>query len=344
MEREELDLLLDGARRWFAEHAPLSERVARFRQGHLAPTGSWAALAGLGWLALPLPEEAGGFGAPASACFELLRLAGRDARPEALDLHLLLAPLLVRLAPELAASLSAGTLRLAMADLQPEAERPRRDAEQLSGRTGALLGAEHATHALLPLASGGLALLELAAAGVSREPARWVDGRATARLQLDRTTVRHWPGLAEQAVDRAAAALVADATGVFEAAFELTLDYLKQRMQFGKPLSANQALQHRMAEIFCDLQQALALTERLAQEIDAEAAGPWPTLPVAKSFVGRRVLRGVGALIQVTGGIAVTEEYRLTHWYRRLHVNARCFGAAEAQLNRIEVRRQLLAA
>ena len=99
-----------------------------------------------------------------------------------------------------------------------------------------------------------------------------------------------------------------------------------------------------MAEIFCDLQQALALTERLAQEIDAEAAGPWPTLPVAKSFVGRRVLRGVGALIQVTGGIAVTEEYRLTHWYRRLHVNAQCFGAAEAQLNRIEVRRQLLAA
>ena len=89
MEREELDLLLDGARRWFAEHAPLSERVARFRQGHSAPVGSWDALADLGWLALPLPEEADGFGAPAGACFELLRLAGRDARPEALDLSLI---------------------------------------------------------------------------------------------------------------------------------------------------------------------------------------------------------------------------------------------------------------
>lgn len=340
MEREELDLLLDGAKRWFAEHAPLAERVARFRDGHHAPAGAWAALAELGWLALPLPEAAGGFGASTQEGFELLRLAGRDARPEPLDLHLLLAPLLAQQAPELATPLADGSLRLAMADA-----RGLQWAEgRLSGQAGTLLGGAQASHALLPLASGGLALLDLAAPGVAHTPARLVDGRATAQLRLAQAPARHWSGLATQALDRGAAALVADATGVFEAAFELTLEHLKQRTQFGKPLSANQALQHRMAEIFCDLQQALALADRLAQEIDADAAGPWPVLPVAKSFVGRRVLRGVGALIQVTGGIAVTEDYRLTHWYRRLHVNAQCFGAAEAQLARIDVRRQLLAA
>jgi len=124
----------------------------------------------------------------------------------------------------------------------------------------------------------------------------------------------------------------------------MTLDYLRQRVQFGKPLAAQQAIQHRMAEVFCDLQQQLALTGRLAAEIDAAPAGAWPMLPVAKSFVGRRVLRGVGALIQLSGGIAVTEEYRLTHLYRRLHVAAQLHGAAEAQLARIDVRATLLAA
>ncbi|MDB5848338.1 MAG: acyl-CoA dehydrogenase domain protein, partial [Rhodoferax sp.] len=114
--------------------------------------------------------------------------------------------------------------------------------------------------------------------------------------------------------------------------------------QFGKPLSAQQAVQHKMAEIFCDLQQLLALAGRLATEIDTAPGGPWPTLAPAKSFIGRRALRACGQLVQVSGGIAVTEEYKLGHFYRRLHVAAALFGNAEQQLARIDIRRQLLAA
>ena len=69
-----------------------------------------------------------------------------------------------------------------------------------------------------------------------------------------------------------------------------------------------------------------------------------PTLAPAKAFVGRRALRAAGQLIQVSGGIAVAEEYKLTHCNRRLHVAAALFGSAEAQLARIDVRAQLLAA
>lgn len=345
MDHDDLTLLLDTAERWFAGHAPLAERVAAFRTGHHEPEGAWAQIAEMGWTALTLPESQGGFGASTAQAFELLRRAGRDARPEPLGLHLLLAPRLAQALPDCASALAEGRLRLAMADLPQRGGSLRWDDHTLSGTVPVVDGLEHATHLLVPLSGEGapLLLIDLAAPGVARTPARLVDGRATARLAFDRVPAR-LAGDAAQALDLAAAAQVADCSGIFESAFEMTLDYLKQRVQFGKPLSAQQAIQHRMAEVFCDLQQQLALANRLAAEIDVAPQGPWATLPVAKSFVGRRALRGVGALIQLSGGIAVTEEYRLTHLYRRLHVAAQLFGAAEAQLARIDVRATLLAA
>lgn len=346
MEHDDLTLLLDTAERWFAGNAPLAERVAGFRQGVQEPAGAWARFAEMGWTALTLPEAQGGFGASAAAAFELLRRAGRDARPEPLSLHLLLAPRVAQALPALAEPLAAGRVRLAMADRPRRGAALRWDGATLSGTAPVIDGLDHATHLLVPLdgpAAAPLLLVDLAAPGIATTPGRLVDGRRTARLDFERVPAQA-AGEAAAALDRAAAAQVADASGVFEAAFTMTLAYLKQRVQFGKPLSAQQAVQHRMAEVFCDLQQQLALAGRLAAEIDAAPGGPWATLPVAKSFVGRRVLRGVGALIQLSGGIAVTEDYALTHLYRRLHVGAQLFGAAEEQLARIDVRRTLRAA
>ena len=346
MDHDDLTLLLDTAERWFAGHAPLADRVATFRAGQHEPAGAWAAFAEMGWTALTLPEAQGGFDAGAVAAFELLRRAGRDARPEALGPHLLLAPGVAQAQPELAEPLIAGGMRLAVADRPQRGGTLRWDGALVSGAVPVVDGLEHATHLLVPQAATAdapLLLVDLAAPGIVRTPARLGDGRATARLAFERVPASV-AGDAARALDLAAAAQVADCSGVFETAFEMTLAHLKQRVQFGKPLSAQQAIQHRMAEVFCDLQQQLALAGRLAAEIDATPAGPWATLPVAKSFLGRRVLRGVGALIQLSGGIAVTEEYQLTHLYRRLHVAAQLFGAAEAQLARIDVRTTLLAA
>lgn len=345
MDHDDLTLLLDTAERWFADHSPLADRVTAFRDGQHEPDGAWAQFAEMGWTALTLPEARGGFGAGAAQAFELLRRAGRDARPEPLGLHLLLAPHVVQALPALAEPLIAGEMRLAMADVPQRSSALRWDGTALSGTLPVIDGLGHATHLLVPLAAQAkapLLLVDLAAPGITCTPARLVDGRSTARLLFERVQAQP-AGDAALALDLAAAAQVADCSGVFELAFEMTLAYLKQRVQFGKPLSAQQAIQHRMAEVFCDLQQQLALARRLAAEIDAAPAGAWPTLPVAKSFVGRRALRGVGALIQLSGGIAVTEEYQLTHLYRRLHVAALLFGAAEAQLARIDVRTTLLA-
>jgi len=350
MDPEDIALLLTTADRWFAANQPLDTRVAAFRAGHHEAPGAWGQFAEMGWLALTLPEAAGGFGAGCAAAFQLIREAGRDARPEPLALHLVLAPLLARVLPSRAEGLIDGSLRIALADraLGEQAVRSD-DASTLSGLPGVLLGAEHATHWLVPVTQGGgtrLWLVDAGAKGITRRDARLVDSRFTTLPRLDAAPAQPLGGadLAERALDRAAAALVADSAGVLDAAFWLTLDYLKQRQQFGKPLSAQQAVQHKMAEVFCDLQQLLALAGRVAAELDSHPEGPWPTLAPAKAFLGHRALRAAGQLIQVCGGIAVTEEYKLTHLYRRLHVAAALFGSAEAQLARIDVRAQLLAA
>lgn len=346
MDKDDISLLLHTAERWFAEHEPLTERAARVRAGHHTAPSAWRRMAEMGWLSLTLDEARDGFGASCTVAFELLRRAGRDARPEPLDLHLLLAPAVARELPQTAPLLASGVMRLAMADVPQRGSPLEWVAERLSAELALVYGAEYATHVLVPMSGpvgSPLLLVELAQAGVTSRAARLVDARASCQLRLD--GVKANPiGRASLALDLAAAALVADACGTFEAAFELTLDYLKQRVQFGRPLSTQQAVQHRMADIFCDLQQHLALASRLAAEMDIAPEGPWPTLPAAKSFIGRRTLRAVGGLVQLSGGIAVTEEYQLTHLYRRLHVAAQLFGSAEAQLARIDATDALLAA
>lgn len=351
IDQNELNLLLDGAQRWFAENNAFDDRVAAFRDGHREQEGAWQAMADMGWLALSLPESADGFEAGAEACFQFIRLLGKHARPEALDVHFMLAPAVARACPDAAEALMSGQMRLGAVDL-PGAAGQGTDEAALSGRTGPVLGAGATHYVVFVMADGEAAKAVLLAAdadGLRAEPARLIDKRDTVLLNLDHARGvalrQEDTGLRPQALrDLAAAGLVADTAGALEAGFELTLDYLKQRKQFGRPLSQMQAVQHKMAEIFCDVQQMSALTETLGLEIDAAPTGDWPTLPVAKAFVGRRALRGLGQLIQLSGGIGVTEEYKLTHLYRRLHVAATLFGSAETQLKRIQVRETLLAA
>lgn len=356
MDLEEVGLLLDSAERWFSANNPIENRVALFRNGHHEDAGAWRAIAEMGWLALPLPEDAGGFDAGHAAGLALIRRAGRHARPEALDVYMMLAPIVTKALPDASAALIEGRMRLGVADLTQDKESlvvQEGDLPVLDGNAGPVLGAEFATHFIIPARQqNGLPRLVVMAAdalGVTKREARLIDARTTVLLSF-KAAQGQWldvgqeASLAQKALDLAAAGMVADSAGVIEAAFNLTLDYLKQRVQFGKPLSAQQAVQHKMAEVFCDLQQLFALAERLGLEMDGAPHGPWPTLAVAKSFVGRRALRAVGQLVQLSGGIGVTEEYKLTHFYRRLHVAAEMFGAAEAQLARINTRDILLAA
>lgn len=356
MDHDDLELMLASAQRWFSQNNSFDDRVAAFQKGHRQTQKDWQTQADMGWLALPLAESSGGFEASYAARFELISLAGEHARPEALDIHLMLAPAVAQIHPEQAEALATGKMRLGVADL-PHMNGIVVDTANenctLSGNSGPVLGAQNATHYVVFLRDTQqtllAALVSADAPGLAAEPARLIDKRDTALLSLINTPCTwldqvHVGAQPERLRDLVAAGLVADTAGAFEVGFNLTLDYLKQRTQFGRPLSQLQAVQHKMADIFCDVKQILALVERLGLELDTRPEGPWPTLAVAKAFAGRRALRGMGQLIQLSGGIGVTEEYKLTHLYRRLHVAATLFGTAESQLKKMSVRDTLLAA
>ena len=380
MDTHEVDLLMDTATRWFASHA---DQAASLETDGPDATLVWQAYADLGWLALTLPEACGGVGADTQTALRLARLNGRALASTPLELHLMLAPWLLRIGGATpsawAEDLASGAMRLGLADAGRQAVIT---GGCITVQSTEVYGGATATHILVigcdsETARECVALLSADAAGVVRSPARWLDGRPCVRvlaseaaatvlqeaktLEVSREPApapgpkaapepmhepafEPAPDLARQLRLRASTALAADAAGAFEAAFDMTLVYLKQRVQFGKPLSTLQAVQHGMADIFCDLQQLLALVERLGLE-DADGNGADPnTLVATKSQLGRHALRGLGQLIQLSGGIGVTDEYRLGRYYKRLHVAATLFGTFEDVLRELDIRQALVTA
>lgn len=349
MDTHEVEMLMDTATRWFASHA---EQAAGPGPDEAAKV--WQSYADLGWLALTLPEAAGGFGADTRTALRLARLHGRALATSPLELHLLLAPWLLRVgganAQAWADALASGDMRLGLADAGPQAAMSGQSDCRITLPATEVYGGATATHLLVigrdqDTGQARVALMPADGQDVVRSPARWLDGRPCVRLSASNASATglHGAGdLARALRQRASAALAADAAGAFETAFDMTLEYLKQRVQFGKPLSTLQAVQHGMADIFCDLQQLLALVERLGLE-DADGAGVDPaTLAATKSYLGRRALPGLGRLIQLSGGIGVTDEYRLGRCYKRLHVAATLFGTAEEALRELDVRQALM--
>lgn len=351
MDSADTALILSTLERHFQQHAPLDDRLARFREPADPEGNGWQRLAELGAPALPIPEALDGLGAGWAPRFAVLRAAGAAARPEPLALHLAAADWLLErhpeMAAEVAANLAAGEMRLGLAEIRHAG-----DAARLT--TGpALVFGGYASHLLLivtdALGGCGVALAAAGAEGLTLAPARLLDGRPALRVTLA-GCAPGWlvpPGQDDTAVqalrDRLSATLFADAVGAFEAGFSLTLDYLKQRRQFGQALAGFQALQHAMADLYCDLQQGLALQDRLAAEMDL-GAGTSPLLPVAGAFLHRRLLPGLGRMIQVSGGIGMTAEYALGLHYKRVQVAAGLAGDLDTHLARITPEDQLLAA
>lgn len=281
MSHDEMNLLLTSAERWFRDSNPLTDRVMNFRKGNLQSSDSWDKLAEMGWLALPLTEDDGGFEAGYAKCFELIRIAGEHARPEALDMYLMFAPIISKAYPRYTEALMTGEMRLGIADFAKSVTitvDSQGEQGTVSGSSGPVVGAHDATHYIVFGRDAEdvlqAALVVADSEGLERQDGRFLDKRSTVLLSLDDTPglildEEHTNHTAQGLLDLAAAALVADAVGVFETSFKVTLDYLKQRIQFGRPLSQLQAVQHKMAEIFCDVKQLTAIAERLGQEMDA---------------------------------------------------------------------------
>ena len=139
----------------------------------------------------------------------------------------------------------------------------------------------------------------------------------------------------EEAVDRAIAAVAAEAVGLMGALNDMTLDYLKTREQFGQPIGRFQVLQHRMVDMFIAHEEAKSMAMMAAMRIDeADADARKKAMSAAKVQIGKSA-RFVGQqAIQLHGGIGMTDEYAAGHYFKRLTMIDRSFGDNDYHLRR----------
>ncbi|MGB3486035.1 MAG: acyl-CoA dehydrogenase [Mycobacterium sp.] len=151
--------------------------------------------------------------------------------------------------------------------------------------------------------------------------------RRLARIEpLQRRPLGPDPGLA----DMAALLLAAEAVGAATRALELTVDYSKERVQFGRPIGSFQALKHRMADMYVKVQTAGAVVDEAIRE-------PSPSAAALAFVIASEAFADVaGEAIQMHGGIAITAEHDIQLYFKRSHSTAQLLGPARNQLRRLE--------
>lgn len=340
-------LLRDSARRFLEERHPWKEPAAR---GTGDPDAVWRDLAELGWFALALPEEMGGLGADAHRCLLIHQEAGRVMLDAPVTTNLLVAPRLAArpdgraLRPLMDGSVT-GDVRFALVTGSDRRGPLRFAAGTLDGTGAPSFGAAGATHWLV-VAEDAVLCLDAAATPAGREDVRLIDGRTAAVLRFDGTAVPDGAvvatgtaarALGDEAVDLAIAALVADALGALSAGIDLTADYLRNRRQFGQPLASFQAVQHLMADSYCDMEGLASLLLWLGAALDGDPSERRHAARLAKIFLGRQGLAAVSRCIQVTGGMGMAEEYPIGHVFKRLQTAAALAGTADHHLHHLAV-------
>jgi len=188
----------------------------------------------------------------------------------------------------------------------------------------------------------GLFLVDAKAPGVSVRGYPTVDGLRAAEITLtgvkvDADSVIGEPGnafpLIEQVVDSSIAALAAEAVGAMSAMHEITVDFLKQRKQFGVPIGNFQVLQHRAGEMLIALEQArsMAMLATMMSE-EPNAAERRKAIAAAKVQIGRSAKFIGESAIQMHGGIGMTMEYKVGHYFKRVTMIDKMFGDADHHL------------
>jgi alkylation response protein AidB-like acyl-CoA dehydrogenase len=202
----------------------------------------------------------------------------------------------------------------------------------ISGCKTLVLGGAHAESFIVSAIVSGakaptLFLVDATTSGLTRRALPLHDGTWAAELSftgvsVPRDAVLGEPGQGLAALQHglahATAALCAELVGAMEKAIEITAGYLKMRQQFGVPIGSFQALQHRMADMAAELEVARSMLYALLASIaNDDAATRWHTVSQAKALIGRAAKTVCAQAIQLHGGIGMTEEYAMGHYYKR---------------------------
>jgi pimeloyl-CoA dehydrogenase small subunit len=364
---EEQRLIKDSVERLLADQYDFETRKTYMEAPEGFSRQMWSKYAELGLLGLPFEERFGGFGGGPVETMIVAEAFGRALALEPFLATVVLGGGLLRHGGSdeqraaLLPKVGDGSLLLAFAHSERQSRYHLADVGTTARRDGArfvLDGAKtlvlhgDAADKLLVSAriSGerrdprgiGLFLVDASAPGVSRRGYQTIDGQRAAEVTLARVAVEPQAvvgepgeafGLIRRVVDEAIAALCAEAVGGMAAMQELTVEYLKTRRQFGVPIGTFQVLQHRAVDTLIALEQARSMamlaTMMVAEENDAERH---KAIAAAKVQIGRSGRLVGQQAIQLHGGIGMTMEYKVGHYFKRVTAIDTIFGDADHHL------------
>jgi alkylation response protein AidB-like acyl-CoA dehydrogenase len=359
----EQQMLRESASRFVREQYGFEARRKWSAEAGWSPQ-RWGQYAEMGWLSLSIPESLGGLGCSFVETALVVEELGRGMCLEPFVGAAVLAARLIERGdgPGIAAGreqLLGGIADGSVIALLAHSEAGSRyeldgvECRARAGSNGWLLegvkmmvpGAPCATHFIVSarIEGQGIALFLVPRDAVVLETYSLIDGTRAADIALTEVVLGPDAMLAtpacagpllEEALDRAALAQVAEALGCMEAVLALTSEYLKTRHQFGQPIGKFQALQHRMSEMFVEVQETRSILYRGIANLDGDPARRRQAVSAAKVMLGSagRFVGGQG--IQLHGGIGVTDEYQVGHYYKRLLALEKLYGDSDWHLDR----------
>lgn len=360
-------MLRDNAFRFLDEKYTAERREAALSSATGHDAAIWREFADLGWLGLPFLEDDGGFGGGHVEAAILMEAFGRSLVAEPwLAAVILAGQIIARFAgPDhkqaLLPPLIGGGSYSVLAHIERDAgyrlthvsSRAKRvkGGYVLQGRKTHVLGALGAQSYLVTARLSGGAdddtgiavfLVPRGAPQLTISPYRLMDRTPTARLTLDNVRVSAADLVVEnltaemldQLFDTANAALAADAVGAMNALLAATINYTKERQQFGKPLSQFQALRHRISEMAIKCEEARAAALLATLSLSGPASFRARCVSGAKAKIGRISRQVAQEAIQLQGAMGISMEMPVGHWFKRLFVFENTFGSTAYHLQR----------
>lgn len=369
---KEQELLRDSVTKYLAGRYDLAESRKIATTGDGWNPDVWRAFAeDLGILGATLPEDVGGMGGGSVELMVVAEALGHALVIEPyVDTVVLGGGLLGRAggnrAQTVLEAIAEGTAVTAFAALEPTSgplfhdvsTTARREGDEwvLDGEKTVVTSAPLATHLLVTARTAGdradtqgisLFLVDFdpqnPPAGVQMHPYRTIDDRRAAdlvftglRLPADALLGDEgsaWPSVT-RAVDEGIAAISSEAVGLMRKVLADTVEYAKQRQQFGQPIGSFQALQHRMVDMYMEVEQAVSAAYLAVLHLDADDETRARATSAAKATISRAA-RFVGQnAVQLHGGMGMTEELAVGHYFKRLTAIEYEFGTAEQHIAR----------
>jgi alkylation response protein AidB-like acyl-CoA dehydrogenase len=365
---EEQRMLEDSLEKYVQAQYSLADRRKYAANDAGFERANWQEFAEMGWLMLPFAEEDGGIGAGPVELMVLMEAFGRGLVLEPYLATVILAGGLIRRAGSreqknaLLPELQEGRLLMAFAYAEQQSRFNLFDVEteatevevgfRIKGRKIVVIHGNSADKLILSARTQGdsrdldgisLFLVNADAPGLQRRNYPTVDGLMASEIEFDNVFVGsdallgelHQGAEAIEAVmDEAILAVCCEALGVMDALNKATIDYLREREQFDQPLSKFQALQHRMVDMFVEYEQARSLLFLAVAKMEegADDAHKWlSALKYKVAKAGRFISQQA---VQLHGGMGMTDELVVSHYFKRLMVIETLFGNADFHLQR----------